>query len=266
MKKICSVIAALVIVFFIQFNGHASDIVNQGKTITVTSGPYMPYLGDGETTEEGFVLEIFRTVFEKNGYHVKYVVGPWVRMLMEVKKGTFDGALLAAEENAKEFDLFVDTQCQLGALELRFFVKKGNSWRYKDRNSLKEVVVGSILGNPYFSLDPYIKANTGNDSLVQAVGGNDAIIKNLKKLNAGRISLMYEDKLNTIYEAKQLNLRDSIEDVGGIDPVIPAYVAWTKKNPRVQEYTQILKEGILELRKSGELNKILTKYDVNDWE
>jgi polar amino acid transport system substrate-binding protein len=266
MEIFYSFIAVSLVVFSAQVNAESLDIVNQEKTITVVSGPYMPYLGDGKTTEDGFILEIFQTVFEKKGYQVNYIVGPWIRMLAEVKKGTYDGALLASEDNANDYDLFVDTQCQLGELELRFFVKKGNTWRYKDKSSLNEIVIGTILGNPYFSLNNHINDNKENNSLVQAVGGEDAIIKNLKKLIAGRIGVIYEDKLNTIYEADQLNLIDSIEDVGSVDPVIPAYVAWSKKNPRIQKYSLILKEGILELRKTGELKKILDKYEVMDWE
>ncbi|SFV56538.1 ABC transporter, periplasmic domain [hydrothermal vent metagenome] len=44
------------------------------------------------------------------------------------------------------------------------------------------------------------------------------------------------------------------------------YLAFSPNNPHSKEYAKILSEGINTLRKSGELDKILAKYGLHDWE
>jgi polar amino acid transport system substrate-binding protein len=42
-------------------------------------------------------------------------------------------------------------------------------------------------------------------------------------------------------------------------------MAFSPKNPKSKEYAKLLSAGIEQMRLSGELSKILAKYQLTDW-
>ena len=48
-------------------------------------------------------------------------------------------------------------------------------------------------------------------------------------------------------------------------PTAYVYPSFSKNNPKAQQYADMMTDGIRELRKTGELAKILAAYGLTDW-
>ena len=122
----------------------------------------------------------------------------------------------------------------------------------------------------YAPIRDYIEANKDTPR-VQYAHGEDALQTNLQKLLRGRISLVRSDELAFRYTAQQMGLADSFRDAGG-EPIEDAnsllYIAFAPAQvcPQCTEYAQTLSRGMSQLRQSGELEKILARYGLHDWQ
>lgn len=66
------------------------------------------------------------------------------------------------------------------------------------------------------------------------------------------------------FELKKMQLKGKIITAGSM-PLEKIYIAFSPEIKDSQRYAQILSKGIKELRKSGRLKEILSKYDLMDW-
>ena len=110
----------------------------------------------------------------------------------------------------------------------------------------------------------YIKANKGS-KMIQFVSGNDPLAKNIKKLAAKRVDVVIEVKPVFDSIASELGLADKFKAAGSDGNPSPIYICFSPANPKSKEYAKILSDGVIEMRKSGELAKILSAYGQKDW-
>ena len=69
-----------------------------------------------------------------------------------------------------------------------------------------------------------------------------------------------------------MDILGQIRDAG-FDPVYDKesyekakiYLAFSPKNPKSKSYARLISKGIIEMRASGDLQKILDKYGMRDW-
>ena len=113
-------------------------------------------------------------------------------------------------------------------------------------------------------LDRYIKAHV-NTSAVVALYGDQGLDLHIKKLSAGRIDIVIES--TTVMDSKlaEMGLSDAIVIAGTFGVPSLLYVACSPARASSKVYVQLLTEGIREMRKSGELDEILSNYGVTDW-
>jgi len=150
-----------------------------------------------------------------------------------------------------------------------FFVVKSNGWKYNGPDSLKSQRLGIIQGYGYPSIQSYIEKNVGSN-VVQAIAGENALLRNIKKLMSGRITTVLEDEAVFKYAVSQIHMADRFI-IAGDDETEPeannVYIAFTpeENNPRSAEYAKALSDGMTRLRANGKLAEILSKYGLNDW-
>ncbi|TPH15548.1 hypothetical protein [Litorilituus lipolyticus] len=65
--------------------------------------------------------------------------------------------------------------------------------------------------------------------------------------------------------AKPLGFNVKVKYAGQLDIATKAYIAFSPANKNSQRYRKILSEGIIKLRKSGELHQIISRYNIQDW-
>lgn len=238
--------------------------VTGAEEIQIRADLWAPFNSDPTSDKPGYMIEVASRIFEKAGHKLNYQVMPWNRSIKAAENGEVDGIVGAAVGDAPNF---IFPKESLGRVENAIYVKKDNPWRYTGIESLKEVKVGVIADYSYGDiLDGYIKANIRNKNLIEVATGDDAFSQNIKKLSLGRVSAIFcapPVLISTIQELKQ-NLEDFVQ-AGVSSDIDDLYIAFSPKKPSSNQYAEILSKGIVEMRKSGELQKILDKYSLKDW-
>lgn len=238
----------------------------RAETITLLADEWCPYNCEERGGKPGYMVEIARQVFEKAGHKVVYKTMNWTRSILEAREGRATGVIGASKEGEAAGFVFPDKPQGKGVTAI--LVKKGNPWRYDDSGSvepLKALSLGVIQDYDYGDWTPYLKSAKGDAKKVQAVSGDNALELNLKKLVAGRVDAVLEDRNVAEYALGDLKLADQVE-IAGVNPKYDElFIAFSPKEPKAVEYARLLVEGVEDLRRSGELAAILKGYSLKDW-
>ena len=124
--------------------------------------------------------------------------------------------------------------------------------------------IGVIQDYTFAEIEDYLQANK-NTLSVQYVRGAFPLETNLKKLIGKRFDITIDDGVVVNYTAKEMGIEKEIKSAGNLSAKNNIVIGFSSNNPKSSEYARILSEGIDALRKSGELDKILSKYDIKDW-
>jgi polar amino acid transport system substrate-binding protein len=235
--------------------------LSSAQTITLRADAWCPMNCKPNSNREGYMIDIAKEVFGKAGMKVDYQELNWSRTLQEVKEGKIDGAVGASADDAKELVLHAEP---LGNSQSCFYGKESETWTLTDVKSLEgkslAVVKDYAYGEP---LDGYIKANTGNAKRVDVLAGDEPLARNAKKVVAGRVDLLVETKYVADDYIKTSG--EKLKNVGCLPEKQALYIGFSPKNPNSAKYAKVLSDGIVELRKSGKLKEILSKYGLADW-
>lgn len=231
----------------------------QSETLVIAADIWCPINCDPKDEKQGLGVEVARAVFEPLGYHVRYEVMPWVRVLEEAHEGKVDIVIAA---NPSDDPNLLYPKHPLMEMTDDFYVLKDNPLVYRDINSLKGLRVGIISGYGYDPIvNAYLDEARTNPGLVQEVFGDDALQQNIRKLLAGRIDLIIESGPimdDMLQKTAQAGL---IRHLGGV-PQGNIYLAFSpahmKSEARIKEY----EARIAELRASGRLATIYESYKV----
>jgi len=255
------VVARLLIMVLICLAGALQ--ISHAETITLVADEWPPFNSTPDKQPEGYMVDIAREVFKSHGIEIKYQVVPWKRALEGTKKGEYTAAIGPTRDEAS---YLIFPKEELARNRLSFWVKKGNPWRFKKRDSVKQVTLGLIEGYDYRKwLNDYALKNRHDASKIQFISGSSPMEMNLRKLMAGRIGAVVDNEAVIRYSAKQLGLLESIELAGHDTEPAYCYIAFSPANPRSPGYARMLSEGVVKLRKNGGLKKIMVVYGLRDW-
>ncbi len=239
----------------------SGNVVAQ-STVRLCADQWMPYNGDPAETKPGYVIELAKTVFEPRGIAVAYEVVPWEDALAAVKECKHSGAIGANKEEAEGLTLPRES---IGAVAVCLITRADSKWSYNNIASFRNGKLGIIKGYSYWpALDSYIEGHADKGNIVVAEG-DDPLEDLMTKLQAGEIDVVAESEPILLWYLRSHDLdRANFKVVfkGTIDPI---YVAFSP-DADGQRYAGILDEGIRELRKSGELVKLLQRYGLRDWQ
>jgi len=231
--------------------------------ISLGADVWLPYNGDPNEQHVGYMIEIAKTIFEKEGHTIDYQIMPWSRAIKDARSGTVNAIVGALKDEAPDF-IYPKNEQGL-SVPATFFVKKGDSWKFKEITSLKNKNIGIINDYSYGSIiDDFLK-DKNNQSIIQSLSGTDALEQNIKKLLFGRIDIVIEDKIVMAYKLKSMNIQDQIIEAGNSGEKTLLYIAFSPVNKNSKKYAEILSKGMDNLRNNGELKKILDVYGLKDW-
>jgi len=231
-------------------------------TITIVADEWCPYNCTPGSDKPGYMIEIAQKVLGEAGHTIDYKNMPWSRAIEEARKGKFDAIVGAAEGDAPDFTF---PKSSMGTSSNVFLINKGDAWRYKDMASLEAISLGTIRDYSYGDeLDAYITANEKDAKRVQIASGDTALDTNVKKLKAGRIGAMVEDRNVVEYFLSDSGQQGDFE-IGGDLGEDALFIAFSPASPNGAEYAKLLGEGVDKMRASGELATLLKKYGLQDW-
>lgn len=242
--------------------GLLSCISARADSIILAADEWCPYNCSPNTTQEGYIIDIARTVFEKAGHTVDYKTMSWARAIVDARSGKITAVVGAIPEEVPDFIL---TKESLGVSQDHFYVLAQNTWRYKNIESLSKIQLGVINGYAY-SLDilDFIKASKTSTN-IHTASGEHALENNIKMTIQGRLDALVEDPNVFHITVNKMGVINKFVDAGSTAAGTTIYIAFSPKNPKSQQYADLLSAGINELRKNGGLEKILSKYGLADW-
>ncbi len=232
------------------------------KVITMGSDVFFPYVGN--TTERGYVIEIADKVFGAKGITVDYDNIPWARVLVEVRKGNLSAAPSILIDDAPDF---VFPEEPIGKYFASLFTHKTSKLEYVNISSLHNYTLAVIKDYIYTpEIYKYIKTNIKNIPRIHTTYGNDSLKTNISMLLKDRVDVIVEGSNVFWYKIKLMGLKKTdFREIKLPNKEKYFFIGFAPRIKESREYADILSKGIIKLRKTGELKKILNKYGVSDW-
>lgn len=230
-------------------------------TITLTADEWCPYNCMPTGKHTGYIVEAAEVIFESENISINYVTLPWSRALIETAVGDRDGIIGAGRDEAPDLIFPV---LPMGVATHAIFTLPGDPWQFEDLSSLKMVTLGAIQDYSYGTLfDDYISLPE-NQSRIELVRGNQSLEQLVRMLKAGRVDAIVEDK-NVLQYTLAREFPDIELEMKGVIATEEIFVAFTPASEASTGYATLLDSGLQSLRDSGELERILEKYNVEDW-
>lgn len=245
-------------IFFFQLTA----LPAKSETLTFRSDYYCPYVCDPQSSTPGYMIEILNRVFTKAGFQIDVKINNWARSIKETRSNQVQGLIATSKGDAP--DLIYPLQ-PLGKMKAAIYAHKKSVWSSNEPYSLINARIGVV--NAYWygeRLDQVLK--THHKSFF-AFSGSKPLERILKMVFRGRLDGFIENE--TILNYKLIEKNISISELRRVrwveieDPYL--YVAFSPQNSKSPIYAQILSQGVEELRHSGELRRILKKYQMKDW-
>lgn len=232
------------------------------EVITIRSDLWCPYACDPKSDRPGFMVEIAQEVFKKEGHTIDYALMNWARAVADVREGRADALLGCSKADAVGF---VFPTVPVGILVNYYYAPVESNWKYTGVDSLKSKAIGVINEYSYgANIDEQIKKK---NPALRAVSGSDPLLRIIQMTEAKRLDGFVENPLVLEYH---LNLRKKDKKKFKVvssnlanDPDL--FISFAPGNPKSKEYAKILDAGMNDLRKSGRLKVILSKYGLEDW-
>jgi len=236
----------------------------------------------------GYAVEIYQKIFGGIGYDVDFQATPFNRGMIEVSKGRIDAISGPLKFDKEALKVKIRQAPMIGPLygELIYpersigvhhsscvFVHSDAEWEYTGPSSLDGKIIGAGQNYDYGKeINLYLETRLAKDKdSVVLLTGNSVFAKNLKKLQHKRVDVVLMDKVSGNYAiqtaVKQGELGQGLVKLLGCSGM-PAklYLAFSGHTPDIsKKLVSIFDKGIEELRKSGELKEILSKYGLQDW-
>lgn len=251
----CSKLVAWLTSVLICVSAHAD-------TITLAADQWCPYNCTPNTSQEGYMVDIARAVFEKAGHKVVYQNSSWADALADARAGKITGVVGAVPEEVSDF--VIPKQWQ-GFTQDHFYVLAKNTWRYHDVNSLAKVKAGFIKDYAYnTTLFAFIQAHQHSPD-VHIATGEHGLEDNINMVMNKQLDTLIEDHNVFKLTAQKMKVLDQFTDAGASGVESPVCIAFSPQNPKSHEYAELLSAGMTQLRNSGELQKIMARYGLTDW-
>ena len=235
------------------------------QAIRLEGDPWPPYLAEPGARNKGFMVDVAEAAFKAQGQAITLQVVPWTRALQDLEAGRADGVVGIYAGQAREKGMLLPAE-EIGLSVNKLFVKADSTWVYSGIPSLGGRVLGTIAGYEYGELDSYIADQLArNTGKVDEMHGDGALQANLNKLLLDRVTVIVEDAIVVNFATRELGLAGKVKAAGSVEPKNKVYIAFSGRNPKSASYAKALSEGIVKLRRSGELKAILDRYGVADW-
>jgi polar amino acid transport system substrate-binding protein len=224
---------------------------------------WCPYNCDPADASPGYIVEIAELAAKRLGLTIDYGLMPWDRTMSEVRLGTVDAAIGATVQEAEgtllSDPLGYDADC--------FFVVAGKPWRFRDVESLDEILLGAVSGYTHDegAIDAYIETNSGPNGSVITSSGDDASTRNVRLLLLGRVDAIIDSEAVVRMEAARKGRAADIQPAGCLDP-LALHIAFSPKFEHGPAMVQALRAEVEALRNSGKLKEILGRYGLSDWQ
>lgn len=236
--------------------------ISRADTITITADEWYPYNGAPNSILPGYGIEIAEHIFSQHGYSVVYSVRPWERAISSTRQGRFNAIIGAFLEDAPDF---IFPSKEFGRAQNAFFINKESGIQtISGIHDLQNLRIGVIKGYSYGDeLDAFLARNPKR---VYYSHGASPLEPLVKLLQQGRLDVVIEDQNVFWQQTKIMGMSGAFHVVGLLNDGDRVYIAFSPNHAKSKEYADIFTFGLIKMRETGELHKILKKYGLSDWQ
>ena len=238
-------------------------VAAHADVITVRADTWCPFNCAPNSSKPGYMIEILQQTLGKKGHTIDYQEMNWARAITATRAGKFNAIVGATKTEVPDF---VFPALSLGNAASCFYVLPKNNWQYAGIESLDTAVVGVVRDYTYDDdgdFDKYVKSHDNNPKRIEVISGDAPLERNLSKLTDGRISTLIEVDAAFQYHLRTLKKPLLVKKAGCLKSG-SIHVAFSPTQAQSKVYAQMVSDGLIELRKSGALKKILSKYGIED--
>ncbi|HYD62775.1 MAG TPA: transporter substrate-binding domain-containing protein [Noviherbaspirillum sp.] len=227
----------------------------RAEPIRLVTGHYPPYEYEEGGKVIGMVVEIVAEAFRRNNQSVQIRVMPWARALREAQEGLSDGVFAAVRTPEREKTLLYSEEA-LVPLVVSLFVRKDAPIRYDGDlaklSGYRFGVVNQFSNGPIF--DSAVK--TGVLKNVDVVSDTDS---NVKKLMAGRIDIMVNNRYGAFFFLRKNNALDQVVELQPEIDRSPSYIAFTMRRDLVK-VRDAFDKALAGMKRDGTYQRIVERY------
>jgi polar amino acid transport system substrate-binding protein len=224
---------------------------------------WMPYNGDPADPKPGYVIELAKAIFEPKGIKVEYTVMPWTEALAAVHEGRMGGAIGANKDEGEGLVLPAES---IGVISICLVTRADSKWAYENLASFMRIKLGVIKGYAYWpALDTYIAKAIEKGSGIVCAEGDAPLDDLMKHLKDGEIDVLAESEPVLLWYLRAHDLDRSLFRVVFKNAAEPIYVAFAP-NEEGKRHAALMDEGVKAMRASGEMEKLLRRYGLRDWQ
>lgn len=217
-----------------------------------------------DSLHKGFTHDITLAIFSQLGYQIEFVSLPWARAAVDALNGRLDGVLSAGQS---EVPGMIFPSQELATQRDCFFGRSSDTWQPDDAQS--------FVGRRTIVFKGWVK----EQSFLQTLGKEQYRVtfeelpidehyytRVETMVLAGRAHAFWMDENVYDYIRRTTGrYRDGVKNLGCIE-FQKLYLALTpQKMTQSTRLAQEFDEGMIHLRESGELARILNVYGLQDW-
>ena len=257
--KLPSLLNTWVLCFLLLASSLSSPL--RAAPLIMVANDWCPYSCAQDDLLPGYVVELMRDIA------VEYRVVPWSRAIRMVEQNKASVLLATTFKDTPRLPLSdlvgLDTSC--------FYAREDAGLQDPDMARIKQLRLGVIQDFSYDNggeLDTYIaSALEGKTASVLASSGANALQSNFEKIAAGRIDLLVENCNVGDFSLQRFALEGQIRKVGTIATYRNGLlIGFNPDDPRVPQWIERVNRRVAEKRSNGELQILLHKYGLRDWQ
>lgn len=231
--------------------------------LRIASDDWCPYIcvgGDGRTIASGFLVDATARALELAGLPVRPQLMPLNRALALTLGGQIAGLYAPA----------IDKRLVMSAPLIRsracFYTRSVSSWHYQGQASLARQQLGVIADYGYDDgpMDAYLLKERHNHSLVEFNYGEDAGVKNIRKLLYGRYDVVLEHETVMRHLLAQMGEKNALRQSGCLAHHLPLVVGFSARRADAHELARKLDAGLARMKLSGDYERLLRRYEISD--
>lgn len=221
-------------------------------------------------TEKGFLVDIVEAIFNQASINVNVDILPTARALKLAREGKADGIIGVSKRQAPSLSF---PNVNIGQRRLIFYVNHDDDWHYAGLNSMASRRLAVQFGVSYGIADNYIQ-HYQNTHRIQKITGGNINERLLMLLAKQRANLIIQDKnimehylaFHANAKLSDLTASKNHRPVTEAGYILPENIYLAFNHPHARQYIDLVSKGLDKLRKRGELDRILMRYGLTDWQ
>ena len=241
------------------------------KKVVLGADEWCPYNCEPGSAKPGYVIELAKLIFEKNGYDFQYKLVPWEQAKADALHGRISGAVCMEKKEGDDAEKKEDPsgkkKFQYPTNEITvntssFFVLASNTWRFDPGSpDASLAALGGKVGIAEgYAFDLHEKLAKKN--MLVEVGGTSPLKELMTMLLEGKIKALIDDKTVVTYKAYGMKCARKIQNAGLAEEPRKLYIGFC---PECGDEAAVFSKGLDELRASGKLKEVLGSYYLTDW-